>query len=149
MISPPPILLVEDNPKDEALTIMAFEENHIKNKIVVAHDGEEALDYLFGTGTYKDKETEYPQLVLLDLKLPKMSGLEVLERIRANQQTELLPIIILTSSKEDSDLLKSYRLRANAYVRKPVDFVEFTQAVKELSVFWLLINANPPAVLKR
>ncbi len=139
-----PILLVEDNAKDVALTKMAFHENNIKNPLVVAKDGVEALEYLFGAEPYDNEVVHYPNLILLDLKLPKVDGLEVLQKIRKNPSTALLPVVILTSSKEDTDLMKGYQFGANAYVRKPVDFVEFSQAVKNIGLFWLLVNENPP-----
>ena len=139
------ILLVEDNPDDEALTLRAFRKNNVTNEVVVARDGVEALDYLFGTGTYATRDvTLLPQVVILDLKLPKIDGLEVLRRMRAAPQTKLLPVVILTSSKEERDLLDGYGLGANSYVRKPVDFVEFTEAAKQLGLYWLLMNRAPP-----
>lgn len=139
------ILLVEDNPDDEDLTLRALEQNRIKNAVVVARDGAEALDYLFGTGKYAGRDTNLlPQVVLLDLKLPKIDGLEVLRRLRADNRTKLLPVVILTSSNEEQDKLKGYSLGANSYVRKPVDFVQFTDAVKQLGLFWLLLNERPP-----
>jgi len=139
------ILLVEDNPDDEALTLRALKKNNILNEVVVAHDGVEALDYLFGTGTHAGRNPSHlPQVVLLDLKLPKVDGLEVLRRIRADERTKLLPVVVLTSSKEDQDLLKSYSLHANSYVRKPVDFTQFTEAVRQLGLYWLILNEPPP-----
>src|SRR4051812_44243365 len=139
------ILLVEDNPDDEALTLRAFKKNNILNEIVVCRDGAEALDYLFGTGKFAGTtEPPLPHLVLLDLKLPKLDGTEVLRRIRAHERTRLLPVVILTSSKEDRDVLESYQLGANSYVRKPVDFTEFLQAVRALGLFWLVLNVPPP-----
>ena len=139
------ILLVEDNPDDEELTIRALQQNRIKNAVVVARDGAEALDYLFATGKYADRNANVlPQIVLLDLKLPKVDGLEVLRRLRADPRTKLLPVVILTSSSEEQDKLKGYSLGANSYVRKPVDFVRFTEAVKQLGLFWLLLNERPP-----
>ncbi len=140
-----PILLVEDNPDDEALALRALEKNRIHNTIVVARDGAEALDYLFGTGVYAGRDmTTMPAVVLLDLKLPKIDGLEVLRRIRADEGTKLLPVVILTSSKEDRDLINGYSLGANSYVRKPVDFTEFAEAVRHLGLYWLLLNERPP-----
>ncbi len=139
------ILLVEDNPDDEALTRRAFERNHITNEIVVAHDGVEALDYLFGTGQYAGADAPpVPQVVLLDLKLPKIDGLEVLRRLRADQRTKLLPVVILTSSTEERDLVSGYSLGANSYVRKPVDFTDFAAAARQLGLYWLLLNQAPP-----
>ncbi|MBI5462050.1 MAG: response regulator [Gammaproteobacteria bacterium] len=139
------ILLVEDNPDDEALTLRAFKKNNIQNHVVVAHDGAEALDYLFGTGAHAGRNVaELPQVVLLDLKLPKVDGLEVLRRIRADERTRLMPVVILTSSKEDQDVISSYRLGANSYVRKPVSFDEFLDATRSLGLYWLLINQVPP-----
>ena len=144
-----PILLVEDNPDDEALTLRAFRKNNVKNEVIVARDGAEALDYLFGTGTYANRDvTMVPQIVILDLKLPKIDGLEVLRRMRAAPQTKLLPVVILTSSNEERDLLEGYGLGANSYVRKPVDFAEFVDAVRQLGLYWLLLNERPP-VLRR
>jgi two-component system response regulator len=141
-----PILLVEDNPDDEALTLRAFKKNNILNPIAVCRDGAEALDFLFATGMYGDRVDEpLPQLVLLDLKLPKLDGTEVLRRIRANERTRLLPVVVLTSSKEDRDVIESYQLGANSYVRKPVDFTEFLAAVRSLGLFWLVLNVPPPA----
>ena len=138
------ILLVEDNPDDELLTLDALAANHIGNKVVVARNGVEALDYLFGTGAYVGRDvTELPTVVLLDLKLPKVDGLEVLRRIRANENTRLLPVVILTSSIEDEDRLKGYTLGANSYVRKPVNFDEFVKAAGQLGLYWILLNEPP------
>ncbi|MCW5747029.1 MAG: response regulator [Alphaproteobacteria bacterium] len=140
------ILLVEDNPDDEALTLRAFHKNNIRNDVVVARDGVEALDYLFATGPHAGRDAgELPQVVLLDLKLPRVDGLEVLRRVRANERTRLLPIVILTSSKEERDLIEGYRLGCNSYVRKPVDFDEFIEAARQLGLYWLLINEAPPS----
>ena len=139
------ILLVEDNPDDEALTLRAFRKNHITNEVVVARDGAEALDYLFATGAYAGRDAAVvPQIVILDLKLPKIDGLEVLRRLRAAPQTKLLPVVILTSSNEERDRLEGYGLGANSYVRKPVDFAEFVDAVRQLGLYWLLLNQRPP-----
>jgi two-component system, response regulator len=139
------ILLVEDNPDDEALTIRALEKNKITNDVFVAHDGAEALDYLFGRGTHQGRDTAVlPQLVLLDLKLPKVDGLDVLQAIRADPRTKRLPVVILTSSKEERDLLDGYERGANSYVRKPVDFTEFADAVRQLGLYWLVLNESPP-----
>jgi two-component system response regulator len=139
------ILLVEDNPDDEVLTIRAFRKNNIKNEIVVAHDGEEALDFLFGRGEYAERDSQrFPEVVLLDLKLPKVDGLEVLRQIRADPRTHLLPVVILTSSKEEQDLIEGYSRGANSYVRKPVDFNQFVDAVRQLGLYWLVLNEPPP-----
>lgn len=139
------ILLVEDNPDDEALTLRAFRKNNIKNNVVVARDGAEALDYLFGTGQYAGRDiANLPQVVLLDLKLPKMDGLEVLRRVRAAEHTRVLPVVILTSSKEEQDLINGYRLGCNSYVRKPVNFDEFVEAARQLGLYWLVLNESPP-----
>lgn len=139
-----PILLVEDNPDDEALAIRAFSKIQISNTIIVARDGAEALDYLFATGKYSERDaSQDPSVVLLDLKLPKVEGLEVLRRMRAHESTRLLPVVILTSSKEEQDIVQGYNLGANSYVRKPVDFNEFAKAVSQLGVYWLLLNEFP------
>jgi len=139
------ILLVEDNPDDETLTLRALKKNNISNQVVVAHDGVEALDYLFGTGMYAGRNArEAPQLVLLDLKLPKIDGLEVLRRIREDERTRLQPVVILTSSTEEQDLTRSYSGGANSYIRKPVDFDQFSEAVRQLGLYWLVLNQNPP-----
>jgi two-component system, response regulator len=139
------ILLVEDNPDDEALTVRALKKSKIRNQVVVAHDGVEALDYLLGSGTKGGSQVNImPQLVLLDLKLPKIDGLEVLERLRADDRTRLLPVVILTSSKEEQDLIRGYSLGANSYIRKPVDFVQFNEAVQQLGLYWFLLNEPPP-----
>jgi len=139
------ILLVEDNPDDEALTMRAFKKNNIKNKIVVARDGVEALDFLLCRNVYSDRDPmEMPEVILLDLKLPKLDGLEVLRQMRNNEHTKLLPVVVLTSSKEDQDIIESYNLGANSYIRKPVDFIQFSKAIKHLGVYWLLLNETPP-----
>ncbi len=137
------ILLVEDNPDDVALTMRALKSHNITNEVVVAQDGVEALDYLFGADG-RPAPDELPAVVLLDLKLPKVNGLEVLERIRADEHTRLLPVVILTSSDEERDVIDGYSLGANSYVRKPVDFVEFTEAAMQLGLYWLLMNRAPP-----
>lgn len=143
------ILLVEDNPDDVTLTLRAFEQQHITNEIIVARDGVEALDYLFGTGNFADRDTSVlPAVILLDLKLPKVDGLEVLRRLRADDRTKLAPVVILTSSMEEVDVVRSYQLGANSYVRKPVDFLQFAEAVRELGLYWLLLNEAPPKVLE-
>lgn len=140
------ILLIEDNPDDELLTLRALEKNKIMNRVVVARDGAEALDYLHNSGLPDTTENVLPQIILLDLKLPKIDGLEVLKRIRENERTRLIPVIILTSSKEDKDLIECYLNGANSYIRKPVDFIEFTQAVQQVGIYWLLLNELPPVV---
>jgi CheY-like chemotaxis protein len=141
------ILLVEDNPDDAALTLRALKKNNITNKIVVARDGVEAIDYLFGTGMHKGRDTNLqPEVVLLDLKLPKMDGFEVLARLRADERTKLLPVVILTSSKEEQDIAHGYGLGANSYIRKPVDFEQFLEAVRQLGLYWLILNEQPPDV---
>jgi two-component system response regulator len=138
------ILLVEDNPDDEALTLRAFRMNNISNGVVVASDGAMALDYLFGTGEFDGRDVDdLPQVVLLDINLPKINGLEVLRRIRADERTATLPVVILTSSKEEQDLVEGYRCGANSYVRKPVDFEEFVRAARQLALYWLLLNETP------
>jgi two-component system response regulator len=139
------ILLVEDNPDDEALTLRALRRANVRNDVVVARDGVEALDYLFGTGAHAGRDLALmPQVVLLDLKLPRLDGLEVLRRLRADARTKLLPVVILTSSNEDRDRIAGYQLGANSYVRKPVDFAEFVEAVRQLGLYWLLLNQPPP-----
>lgn len=138
------ILLVEDNPDDEALTLRAFKKNNIGNEIVVARDGVEALNFLFGMGEYEGRDTsDIPELILLDLKLPKLDGLEVLRHLRTDDRTRLLPVVILTSSKEEQDLINGYSLGANSYVRKPVDFTQFIEAVRQLGLYWLVLNERP------
>lgn len=139
------ILLVEDNPDDEALTLRALRKANVRNDVVVARDGVEALDYLFGTGAHAGRDARVmPQVVLLDLKLPRLDGLEVLRRLRADDRTKLLPTVILTSSNEEEDRLAGYELGANSYVRKPVDFSHFAEAVRQLGLYWLLLNQAPP-----
>jgi two-component system, response regulator len=139
------ILLVEDNPRDEALTLRALKKSNIVNDVVVARDGVEALDYLFGTGAHAGRDLDVmPQLVLLDLKLPKVDGLQVLQRVRADERTRRLPVVIFTSSSEEEDLIKSYDLGANSYVRKPVEFEQFLDATRQLGLYWLVLNQVAP-----
>jgi two-component system response regulator len=139
------ILLVEDNPDDEALTVRALKKHNVANEIVVARDGVEALEHLFATGKHAGRDpAERPQIVLLDLKLPKMDGIEVLKRIRANPGTAMLPVVILTSSKEEADVIEGYRNGCNSYVRKPVNFDEFLEVARQLGLYWLLLNEGPP-----
>jgi two-component system response regulator len=139
------ILLVEDNPDDVELTLRAFRKNNIANDMAIARDGVEALDYLFCRGPHAGRNVkDTPRLILLDLKLPKMDGLQVLAQLRAQESTKLIPVVILTSSKEEQDLIKSYKCGANSYVRKPIDFNEFVEAVKNIGLYWLLINEPPP-----
>ena len=143
------ILLVEDNPDDEELTRLAFAECRIANRLEVARDGQEALDYLFAAGKYSGRDIcDQPQVVLLDLKLPKIDGLEVLRRIRANENTRLLPVVILTSSKEERDMVESYSLGANSYIQKPVDFAQFLEAARQLGLYWLVLNETPSTCCK-
>lgn len=144
-MEPRSILLVEDNRDDQALTLRALRANNIVNEVVVVEDGVEALDYLLGTGPYAGADAApLPQVMLLDLKLPKVDGLEVLQRLRAHPRTRLLPVVILTSSREERDIVSSYGLGANSYIRKPVDFDEFREAVRQLGLYWLLLNVSPP-----
>jgi two-component system, response regulator len=139
------IFLVEDNPDDEKLTLRALRKNNIRNEVVVARDGAEALDFLFGTGAHAGRSLEVmPQVILLDLKLPKLSGLEVLRRLRTDDRTKLLPVVVLTSSNEEQDRITSYGLGANSYVRKPVDFSQFSNAARQLGLYWLVLNEPPP-----
>ncbi len=138
------ILLVEDNPDDVKLTLRALKKSNIMNEIVIADDGVEAIDYLFGTGKHTGRNTNLmPQLILLDLKMPKMDGLEVLQKIRADERTRLLPVVVLTTSNEDKDRIESYKLGANSYIRKPVDFNQFAEAVRQLGLYWLVLNEAP------
>jgi CheY-like chemotaxis protein len=139
-----PILLVEDNPNDLELTLAALAENHLANEVVVVRDGAEALDYLYGRGVFRLRAKGNPAVVLMDLKLPKIDGLQVLETIKKDPELQPIPVVMLTSSREEQDLLKSYTLGVNAYVVKPVDFVEFADAIKELGLFWAVINRPPP-----
>lgn len=139
------ILLVEDNPDDVELTMRALKIHNVANEVMIAHDGVEALDYLFATGAYAGRDTTVmPQLVLLDLKLPKVDGLEVLRQLRDDERTKFLPVVILTSSKEEQDLVNGYRLHANSYIRKPVDFNQFSEAVRQLGLYWMVLNEPPP-----
>lgn len=139
------ILLVEDQARDEELTLRALRKNNIKNEVAIARDGAEALDYLFATGAYGGRNTaELPTVVLLDIKLPKIDGLEVLRRIRADARTKLLPVVILTSSKEDKDRLAGYVSGANSFVRKPVEFIAFAEAIRQLGLYWVVLNEAPP-----
>ncbi len=144
------ILLVEDNPDDEMLTLRAFKKSNLTNEFVIARDGVEALDFLFGTGPHSGRDlSQMPRLILLDLKLPKLDGLEVLQRLRAHEPTRLLPVVVLTTSNEEQDRIKSYGFGANSYVRKPVDFNQFAEAVRQLGLYWLLLNEAPPLSIKR
>lgn len=139
------ILLVEDNADEEALTLRALEKNNIGNKVIVVRDGSEALDYLFCRNTYAERDPhDLPQLILLDLKLPKLDGLEVLRRLRAEPRTQLLPVVILTSSKEEQDLIEGYKNKVNSYIRKPVNYDQFVETVRELGLYWLGLNEGPP-----
>jgi CheY-like chemotaxis protein len=139
------ILLVEDNPDDEALTMRALKQSKLANEIVVTRDGQEAVDFLFGTGKYEGRDLSHmPTVILLDLKLPKLSGLEVLQQLRADPRTRLTPVVVLTSSSEDEDMMRSYQLGANSYVRKPVIFGRFADAVSQLGLYWMLLNQPPP-----
>ncbi len=143
-MKPKIILLVEDNPDDVQLTLRALKKGNIMNEVVVAPDGVEALDYLFGTGKYSGRDTKVlPQLVLLDLKMPRMDGLEVLQRIRWDERTRLQPVVVLTTSSEEKDRVESYKLGANSYIRKPVDFNQFVEAVRQLGLYWLVLNEAP------
>lgn len=145
MVNNKTILLVEDNPDDEALTLRALKKNNILNEVAVARDGAEALDYLFRRGAWASRDiTDVPTVILLDLKLPKVDGLEVLKQLRAHEATHLYPVVILTSSKEERDLIEGYRLGANSYIRKPVDFAQFTDAIGQLGLYWLVLNETPP-----
>jgi CheY-like chemotaxis protein len=143
------ILLVEDDPKDVELTLTGLDEYNLVNEVVVARDGEEALDYLYRRGIYENRAIDNPAVVLLDLKLPKVDGFEVLQQIRADEKLKMIPVVILTSSHEERDLVRSYKLGVNAYVVKPVDFHQFVNAVKELGFFWAVINEAPPGSMKK
>jgi DNA-binding response OmpR family regulator len=143
------ILMVEDDPKDVELTLTALEEYNLANEVIVTRDGEQALDYLYCRGEYKMRSTGNPAVMLLDLKLPKVDGLEVLKQIKTNGKLSMIPVVVLTSSKEEKDMVASYRLGVNAYVVKPVDFHEFVNAIKELGVFWAVINEPPPGSVRK
>ena len=144
------ILLVEDNPDDVELTLRALKQYNIRNEITVVRDGAEALDYLFATGSYAERDvTDIPAVILLDLKLPKVDGLEVLQRMRADERTKLVPVVVLTSSKEEQDMVNSYKFGANSYVRKPVDFTQFIEAARQLGLYWLVINEPPPRLRRK
>jgi CheY-like chemotaxis protein len=142
------ILLVEDDPKDVELTLTALEEYHLANEVVVTRDGEEALDYLYRRGAFSNRSNDNPAVLLLDLKLPKIDGLEVLQRIKSDDRLRLIPVVVLTSSHEEKDMVASYRLGVNAYVVKPVDFHEFVNAIRELGIFWAIINKPPPGSIR-
>lgn len=142
------ILLIEDNPDDEELTLLAFEQSRTTTEVVVARDGVEALDYLFGTGKFAERNLDVmPSLVLLDLQLPRVNGMEVLQRVRADNRTKLLPVVIMTTSNEQQDIINSYKLGCNSYIRKPVDFEQFQTAVQQLGMYWLLLNEPPPLLV--
>ncbi len=144
------ILLVEDNPDDVDLTLRAFQRSRVRNRVVVAKDGVEALEYLFSTGAHANRQAgDMPEVVLLDLNLPRLHGLEVLKRLRADERTRLLPVVVLTSSIEEQDILRSYHLGANSYVRKPVDFAQFVEAARQLGLYWLILNERPPLPVSR
>jgi CheY-like chemotaxis protein len=142
------ILMVEDDPNDIELTITALEEYNLANEVVVAQDGEQALDYLYCRGQYKDRSDENPAVMLLDLKLPKVDGLEILQRVKSDEKLKMIPVVVLTSSREEKDLVASYKLGVNAYVVKPVDFHEFVNAIRDLGIFWAVINAAPPGSVR-
>ena len=143
------ILMVEDDPKDVELTLTALEEYNLANEIIVVHDGEEALDYLYYRGQFQRRATDNPAVILLDLKLPKVDGLEVLKQVKSNEKLRMIPVVVLTSSNEEKDLVASYRLGVNAYVVKPVHFHEFANAIRELGVFWAVINEPPPGSVRK
>ena len=143
------ILLVEDDPKDVELTMTALEDYNLANEVVVARDGEEALDYLYSRGNFQSRTSENPAVLLLDLKLPKVDGLEVLKQIKSDDKFKMIPVVVLTSSHEEKDMVASYKLGVNAYVVKPVDFHEFVNAIKELGVFWAVINQPPPGSIRK
>jgi DNA-binding response OmpR family regulator len=143
------ILMVEDDPKDVELTLTALEEYNLANEVVVAHDGEEALDYLYCRGKFAGRSSDNPAVMLLDLKLPKIDGLEVLQQVKSDVNLKMIPVVVLTSSHEEKDMVTSYKLGVNAYVVKPVEFHEFVNAIKELGIFWAVINAAPPGSVRR
>jgi len=143
------ILLVEDDPRDVELTMTALEEHNLANEVVIAHDGEEALDYLYRRGKFESRINQNPAVMLLDLKLPKIDGLEVLEKVKSDEKLKVIPVVVLTSSREERDMVTSYKLGVNAYVVKPVDFHQFVNAIKELGVFWAIINEPPPGSLRK
>lgn len=143
------ILIVEDDPKDVELTLTALEEYKLANEVVVTRDGEEALDYLYYRGQFKTRTHDNPAVLLLDLKLPKVDGLEVLQQVKSDEKLKMIPVVVLTSSREESDLVASYKLGVNAYVVKPVDFHEFVNAIKELGIFWAIINESPPGSVRK
>ena len=143
------ILMVEDDPNDVELTMTALEEYHLANEVVVARDGQQALDYLYCRGEFSNRSKENPAVMLLDLKLPKVDGLEVLQQVKSDDNLKMIPVVVLTSSQEEKDMMRSYRLGVNAYVVKPVDFHEFVNAVRELGVFWAVINQPPPGSMKK
>jgi CheY-like chemotaxis protein len=149
METPGRILMVEDDPKDVELTMSALEDYNLVNEVVVARDGQEALDYLYSRGQFSARPLENPAVILLDLKLPKVDGLEVLSRIKSDGRLKMIPVVVLTSSREERDMVRSYQLGVNAYVVKPVDFHEFVNAVRELGVFWAVVNQPPPGSVKR
>jgi CheY-like chemotaxis protein len=149
MDTPARILMVEDDPKDVELTLTALEEYNLVNEVVIARDGQEALDFLYCQGQFSTRPHDNPAVILLDLKLPKVDGLEVLNRIKSDEHLKMIPVVVLTSSREERDMMRSYRLGVNAYVVKPVDFHEFVNAVRELGVFWAVINQPPPGSVKR
>ena len=148
-MSKAPLLLVEDNPDDELLTLRALKKHNILNEVVVARDGQQALDYLYCRGEYKTRSRDNPAVMLLDLKLPKVDGLEVLKQVKSDADLRVIPVVVLTSSKEEKDMVTSYKLGVNAYVVKPVDFHEFVNAIKELGIFWAVVNAPPPGSVRR
>ena len=143
------ILIVEDDPKDVELTLTALEEYNLANEVVVTRDGEEALDYLYCRGNFKMRTSDNPAVLLLDLKLPKVDGLEVLQQIKSDEKLKMIPVVVLTSSREERDMVASYKLGVNAYVVKPVDFHEFVNAIKELGIFWAVINEPPPGSIRK